>query len=37
MKTLWIIALILHFAEEKRLDSKYDTNQFWIQTETRVI
>jgi hypothetical protein len=37
MKTLWIIALILHFAEEKRLDSKYETNQFQIQTITEII
>jgi hypothetical protein len=37
MKTLWIIALILHFAEEKRLDSKYETNQFQIQTITEIM
>jgi hypothetical protein len=37
MKTFWIIALVLHLSEDKRLDSKYDTNQFWIQTDTRII
>jgi hypothetical protein len=37
MKTFWIIALVLHFAEEKRLDSKIETNQFQIQTITEII
>jgi hypothetical protein len=37
MKTFWIIALVLHFAEEKRLDSKYETNQFQIQTITEIM
>ena len=37
MKALYIIALCFHLLEEKRIETKYDTNQFWIQTETRII
>ena len=32
MKTLYIIAIVLHLLDDKRLDSKIDTNPFQIQT-----
>ena len=32
MKTLYIIALVLHLIDDKRLDSKIDIQSFNIQT-----
>jgi hypothetical protein len=37
MKTFWIIALILHLSEDKRLDSQIDIKPFQIQTVTGII
>ena len=37
MKILWIIALVLHLTDDKRLETKIDTRRFQIQTITGVI
>jgi hypothetical protein len=37
MKALYIIALCFHLLEEKRLETKYETNPFQIQTVTEII
>lgn len=37
MKILWIIALVLHFVDDKRLDSEIDKKPFQIQTVTGII
>ena len=37
MKSFWIIALVLHLVDDKRLDSKIDIRRFQIQTVTEII
>jgi hypothetical protein len=37
MKSLWIIALLLHLHEDKRLDSETDKRPFIMQTITEII
>jgi hypothetical protein len=37
MKTLWIIALVLHLMDDKRVDSEISKKPFNIQTVTGII
>jgi len=37
MKILWIIALVFHLIEDKRLDSEIKKTPFIIQTVSRII
>ena len=37
MKTFWIIALVLHLLDDKRLESEIDKKPFNIQTITEII
>ena len=37
MKTFYIIALVLHLLDDKRLDSEIDKKPFQIQTVTEII
>ncbi len=37
MKTFYIIALLLHLLDDKRIESKIDTQAFLIQTVTEII
>lgn len=37
MKMLWIIALVLHLMDDKRLESEIDKKPFKIQTVTEIL